>query len=43
MIMELLEGGELYETIIKNGSFQEKIIAKIMFKIFDALEYLHKK
>ncbi|KAM3137303.1 hypothetical protein pb186bvf_010673 [Paramecium bursaria] len=43
MIMELLEGGELYETIIKNGSFQEKIIAKIMFKIFDALEYLHKR
>ncbi|CAK86147.1 unnamed protein product (macronuclear) [Paramecium tetraurelia] len=43
LVMELLEGGELFDLILETQSFQESKVALIMFKIFDALEYLHTK
>ncbi|CAD8151535.1 unnamed protein product [Paramecium octaurelia] len=43
LVMELLEGGELFDLILETQCFQESKVALIMFKIFDALEYLHTK
>mgnify|MGYP001808098230 FL=1 len=43
LVMELLEGGELFDLILETPTFTESKIALIMFKIFDALEYLHSK
>ncbi|CAD8067099.1 unnamed protein product [Paramecium primaurelia] len=43
LVMELLEGGELFDLILETKCFQESKVALIMFKIFDALEYLHTK
>ncbi|CAD8087488.1 unnamed protein product [Paramecium sonneborni] len=43
LVMELLEGGELFDLILETQCFQESKVAMIMFKIFDALEYLHTK
>ncbi|CAD8173056.1 unnamed protein product [Paramecium octaurelia] len=43
LVMELLEGGELFDLILETQSFQESKVSLIMFKIFDALEYLHTK
>ena len=43
IVMELLKGGELFDRIMSGGIFSEKIIAKIMFKLLGALEYLHSK
>ncbi|CAD8139364.1 unnamed protein product [Paramecium octaurelia] len=43
LVMELLEGGELFDLILETPFFVESKIALIMFKIFDALEYLHTK
>ncbi|CAD8044835.1 unnamed protein product [Paramecium primaurelia] len=43
LVMELLEGGELFDLILETPQFLESKIALIMFKIFDALEYLHTK
>ncbi|CAD8133301.1 unnamed protein product [Paramecium octaurelia] len=43
LVMELLEGGELFDLILETPQFIESKIALIMFKIFDALEYLHTK
>ncbi|CAD8184995.1 unnamed protein product [Paramecium pentaurelia] len=43
LVMELLEGGELFDIILETKCFQESKVALIMFKIFDALEYLHTK
>jgi len=42
IIMELMEGGELYEEIVKRKSFTEKDASYIMMQLFSALEYLHK-
>jgi len=43
IVMELMEGGELYEEIVKRKSFTEKDASYIMFQLFSALEYLHEK
>ncbi|CAD8043014.1 unnamed protein product [Paramecium primaurelia] len=43
LVMELLQGGELFDIILETPFFLESKIALIMFKIFDALEYLHTK
>jgi len=42
IIMELMEGGELYEEIVKRKSFSEKDASYIMMQLFSALDYLHK-
>jgi len=43
IIMELMEGGELYDEIVKRKHFTEKDASFIMYQLFLALEYLHKK
>jgi len=43
IIMELMEGGELYDEIVKRKHFTEKDAGFIMYQLFLALEYLHKK
>eukprot|EP01123_Difflugia_compressa_P000038 TRINITY_DN1007_c0_g1_i2.p1 TRINITY_DN1007_c0_g1~~TRINITY_DN1007_c0_g1_i2.p1 ORF type:complete len:298 (+),score=49.46 TRINITY_DN1007_c0_g1_i2:97-990(+) len=42
IVMELMEGGELYEEIVKRKSFTEKDASYIMRQLFSALDYLHK-
>jgi len=37
-----MEGGELYEEIVKRKSFSEKDASRIMEQLFSALNYLHK-
>jgi calcium/calmodulin-dependent protein kinase I len=41
IVMELMEGGELYEEIIKRSLFCEKDASKILKQIVEALQYLH--
>jgi calcium/calmodulin-dependent protein kinase I len=41
IVMELMQGGELYERIVKQKKFTEEDAAKITRQIFDALAYLH--
>eukprot|EP01127_Copromyxa_protea_P003314 TRINITY_DN13145_c0_g1_i1.p1 TRINITY_DN13145_c0_g1~~TRINITY_DN13145_c0_g1_i1.p1 ORF type:complete len:305 (-),score=84.33 TRINITY_DN13145_c0_g1_i1:49-963(-) len=41
IVMELMEGGELYEEIIQRSVFSEKEAAVIVRQLLDALSYLH--
>jgi len=41
IVMELMEGGELYEEIIKRSLFCEKEASQILKQIVEALKYLH--
>ena len=41
IMSELLEGGELFEEITRNGSFSEYEAANIMKQIFNAVNYMH--
>jgi len=41
IVMELMEGGELYDEIIKRNLFSEKEASAILKQIVQALEYLH--
>jgi len=41
IVMELMEGGELYEEIIKRSLFSEQEASQILKQIVGALEYLH--
>jgi len=43
IIMELMEGGELYDEIVKRKHFTEKDASFIMYQLFLALDYLHKR
>jgi len=43
IIMELMEGGELYDEIVKRKHFTEKDAGFIMYQLFLALDYLHKR
>jgi len=43
IIMELMEGGELYDEIVKRKHFTEKDASFIMCQLFLALDYLHKR
>ena len=40
-VTEVLEGGELYDSIIKNGNFTEIQARKYMYQLIYALNYLH--
>jgi len=41
MVMELLTGGELFERIIKKGSYSEREASDLMRDLGSAMEYLH--
>jgi len=43
IVMDLMEGGELYEEIIQRSVFSEKEAAIIVKQLLDALVYLHAK
>jgi calcium/calmodulin-dependent protein kinase I len=43
IVMELMEGGELYEEIMKRSLFSEKEASRIIKQVLDALVYLHAK
>jgi len=43
IIMELMEGGELYDEIVKRKHFTERDASYIMYQLFLALDYLHKR
>lgn len=43
IVMELMEGGELYDEIVKRKTFTEKDASFIMKQLFSALSYLHDK
>lgn len=43
MITEYLEGGELFDMILKSRNFNENIAAKIMKQVLSAVAYCHSK
>ena len=43
IMMELFEGGELFEAISEQGTFTEEDVAHIMKQILAAVNYLHSK
>lgn len=42
IVSELCSGGELFERIVKAGSFSEKKASKVLFQILLAINYCHK-
>lgn len=43
LITEFLEGGELFDLILKTRHFNENIAARIMKQLFQAINYCHSK
>lgn len=41
MICEYCEGGELFEEIVKRGSFGEKDAARVIEQILEGVSYCH--
>lgn len=41
LVLELVQGGELFDKIVNDGAFSEKEAAKLIRKITEALQYLH--
>jgi len=41
IVMELAEGGELFDRIIESKRFSEQIAAKLMHKMLSAIKHLH--
>jgi len=41
IVMELMEGGELFEEIVRRKTFTEKDASYIMRQVFEAIGYLH--
>ena len=42
-ITELCSYGDLYEELLNNGIYNEKTTAYIMYQIFSAVNYYHKR
>jgi 5'-AMP-activated protein kinase catalytic alpha subunit len=42
LIMEHIDGGEMFEYIVKNHRIREKDAVKMFLQIVDGLDYLHK-
>lgn len=43
LVMELVTGGELFDSIVERGNYTEKDAAKVMGTLCEALNYLHAK
>lgn len=41
MVLELLTGGELFDRIVKKGSYSEKEASEVIKSVTSALQYLH--
>ena len=41
LVLQLIEGGELFDRIIERGNYSEKEAAKIVKQILEAVKYLH--
>lgn len=41
MVMELVRGGELFESIVKNGRQDEQVARKYFHQLIDAIHYCH--
>jgi hypothetical protein len=41
MVLELLTGGELFDRIVKKGSYSEKEASDVIKSVVSALQYLH--
>lgn len=41
MVLELLTGGELFDRIVKKGSYSEKEASSVIKSVVSALQYLH--
>lgn len=41
MVLELLTGGELFDRIVKKGSYSEKEASEVIRSVVSALQYLH--
>ncbi|PRP79028.1 calcium/calmodulin-dependent protein kinase I [Planoprotostelium fungivorum] len=43
LVMELVTGGELFETIVERGSYSEKDASVVITQLLQAVQYLHGK
>eukprot|EP01117_Protostelium_nocturnum_P000433 TRINITY_DN104_c0_g1_i1.p1 TRINITY_DN104_c0_g1~~TRINITY_DN104_c0_g1_i1.p1 ORF type:complete len:261 (-),score=90.04 TRINITY_DN104_c0_g1_i1:169-951(-) len=43
LVMELVNGGELFDKIVEKGSYSEKDACAVVYKVLDAIQYLHTK
>lgn len=43
MVLEYLQGGELFDKIIQNKNFTEKVAKEYMHMILQGVNYLHSK
>jgi calcium/calmodulin-dependent protein kinase I len=43
LVMELVEGGELFDKIVEKGSYTEAEAAQLVLRIVSAVQYLHSK
>lgn len=43
LIMDLLQGGELFDEIVRRSKFEEREAGILMFQVFQAVNYLHKQ
>lgn len=43
LVMENMKGGELYNEVIKSGTFSERNSALILIQLLMALDYMHSK
>lgn len=43
LVLDLLTGGELFDKLIKKGTYTEKEAAISISKLLSALEYIHSK
>ncbi|KND02797.1 CAMK protein kinase [Spizellomyces punctatus DAOM BR117] len=41
IVLELVQGGELFDAIVEHRKFSESVARKVMFQLFSALKYLH--
>jgi len=41
LVMDLVEGGELFDKIVDKGQFSEKEASIVIFKVLSAIDYLH--
>lgn len=42
LVLEFMEGGELYDVLAEHGALSEKIASKVVRSVLQALVYLHR-